>query len=158
MGPFLPSLFQSRRKYRDVLASELAHAKTIESRFLNRYEGRAFAIEKRKMVKKPSNQSSEASESQLLDGRVYGVLHAKLVSVNLLLLRLLEQYEEEMRRRAAFQKKHKQTVCDVCGAFQAKLSVCSRCKTRRFCSTACQKKDWPQHKVKKKRKKKLLFV
>ncbi len=36
------------------------------------------------------------------------------------------------------------TVCAVCG--NAAKSKCSRCKTRRYCSPECQKRDWATHK------------
>ena len=35
--------------------------------------------------------------------------------------------------------------CRVCGK-QDELKNCSRCKSVKYCSVECQKKDWPQHK------------
>jgi hypothetical protein len=38
-------------------------------------------------------------------------------------------------------------VCDADGCCSTgKMQVCSRCKQSRYCSSACQKKDWAQHK------------
>ncbi len=137
--------FNRRRKYRQVVAAELEHAKTLASKFVNQYDGLSYWIEKRKFIKQQQKQSDD---SKLLDGRVYSVVHSKIVSVNVLLLRLLSHFDAVVEARKAEQKKKsKQTICDVCGTYQVKLSVCSRCKARKFCSVACQKKDWPKHKV-----------
>ena len=37
-------------------------------------------------------------------------------------------------------------VCAACGATPRKLLRCSRCKQVWYCSTACQKRHWKQHK------------
>ena len=39
----------------------------------------------------------------------------------------------------------KSTICQGCGA-ENNLRLCAACKTVKYCSKACQKKDWPQHK------------
>lgn len=39
------------------------------------------------------------------------------------------------------------TVCHVCNAHSSKLLLCSKCKGIRYCSLACQKQDWPEHKL-----------
>lgn len=141
MGPLLILFFESRKKYSKIAAQDLLHAKEIEGQFVNRYKGLSYWPEKRKLVRK-------RDDPKLVDGRLYGVLRAKMISTNVFLLKLLELFDLDQVRRNEQQKKLKQqTICDFCGAFQAKLSVCSRCKSRRFCSTACQKKDWPKHKV-----------
>lgn len=36
--------------------------------------------------------------------------------------------------------------CRQCGATDKKLLKCARCHFERYCSSACQKKDWPRHK------------
>ena len=36
--------------------------------------------------------------------------------------------------------------CNYCQTDKIKLSICSRCKTRYYCSQECQKSDWPEHK------------
>ena len=36
----------------------------------------------------------------------------------------------------------KAPACSVCGAKGRKLKACARCRSRRYCSTTCQKKDW----------------
>ncbi|KAI6092013.1 hypothetical protein F4821DRAFT_279443 [Hypoxylon rubiginosum] len=39
--------------------------------------------------------------------------------------------------------------CDVCGAEQGvgvAIKLCGGCKSRSFCGTTCQRKDWPSHK------------
>jgi hypothetical protein len=36
-------------------------------------------------------------------------------------------------------------VCDICSN-TGKMQVCGGCKQRKYCSRACQVKDWPQHK------------
>ena len=41
-------------------------------------------------------------------------------------------------------------ICAVCGAKErgedARMSVCARCRSVRYCSAACQRKAWPVHK------------
>eukprot|EP00286_Rhodomonas_abbreviata_P018663 CAMPEP_0181298068 /NCGR_PEP_ID=MMETSP1101-20121128/5585_1 /TAXON_ID=46948 /ORGANISM="Rhodomonas abbreviata, Strain Caron Lab Isolate" /LENGTH=579 /DNA_ID=CAMNT_0023403065 /DNA_START=66 /DNA_END=1805 /DNA_ORIENTATION=+ len=37
-------------------------------------------------------------------------------------------------------------MCSACYGFKSKTSLCSRCKAVRYCSGACQKADWRQHK------------
>jgi hypothetical protein len=40
--------------------------------------------------------------------------------------------------------------CDTCGKLRdaaGKLNMCSRCKQRWYCSSACQKTAWPRHKL-----------
>eukprot|EP00727_Mastigamoeba_balamuthi_P004399 m51a1_g13958 hypothetical protein (198) ;mRNA; f:949106-949893 len=37
-------------------------------------------------------------------------------------------------------------LCAVCGKTQSAMMRCSRCRTVEYCSAACQKQDWPQHK------------
>jgi hypothetical protein len=144
MGGNLVLLFNRRLNYRNVFKDEMIHAEKISHLFVNRYPNKMFSITKRKVIKKPS---INFSSSGFIDGLIYGIIHAKFVSVNLFLLSILEQFDEEIEKKKQIQRKLKQTVCDVCGAFQLKLSVCSKCKNRRFCSTLCQKKDWPKHKV-----------
>ncbi|KAI0682716.1 hypothetical protein C8T65DRAFT_750161 [Cerioporus squamosus] len=41
---------------------------------------------------------------------------------------------------------HKCSVCRRRG--KPKMMTCSKCQKARYCSTACQKKDWPRHKPK----------
>lgn len=36
--------------------------------------------------------------------------------------------------------------CNFCDVQQATLKTCSKCKVVRYCSQACQKSDWPEHK------------
>lgn len=40
--------------------------------------------------------------------------------------------------------KHRE--CSYCGLPLRKRRLCSRCKDRGYCSTTCQRKDWPEHK------------
>jgi len=37
--------------------------------------------------------------------------------------------------------------CDQCQATFTRTFVCNRCKKTRYCTTACQKKAWPTHKL-----------
>ncbi|KAI1394768.1 hypothetical protein F4819DRAFT_501571 [Hypoxylon fuscum] len=42
-----------------------------------------------------------------------------------------------------------QQKCDVCGKGRDDgviIQICGRCKSRSFCGTACQRRDWPSHK------------
>lgn len=36
--------------------------------------------------------------------------------------------------------------CSGCDNVGANFKVCSKCKTVKYCSAACQKEHWPQHK------------
>lgn len=38
-------------------------------------------------------------------------------------------------------------VCSYCAAVGVSVRVCSGCKATTYCSVACQKKDWPNHKL-----------
>lgn len=145
MGPHLFTFIQNRianKKYREVVASDLAHARSISSKFFNRFENKLFALEKRHFVSAEKHQPSDS----LLDGQVYGVFVAMISSVERMLISLLEGFLAEKERRAAAQPP-KKSICDVCGLFQPKLLVCSKCKSRKFCSQDCQKKDWKTHKT-----------
>ncbi len=37
-------------------------------------------------------------------------------------------------------------TCASCKTAGDDLKVCTRCKGPRYCSVACQRKDWPEHK------------
>eukprot|EP01094_Clydonella_sp_ATCC50884_P011220 TRINITY_DN21015_c0_g1_i1.p1 TRINITY_DN21015_c0_g1~~TRINITY_DN21015_c0_g1_i1.p1 ORF type:complete len:416 (+),score=97.65 TRINITY_DN21015_c0_g1_i1:52-1248(+) len=59
-------------------------------------------------------------------------------------------YEEHGLREQKFGMLHPK-VCAVCAvgkdeAKGGKLLACSRCKSVRYCSAACQRKHWPEHK------------
>jgi len=49
--------------------------------------------------------------------------------------------------RAEAGKEPPLTVCAECGVEDAKLSRCTKCRTVGYCSSACQKKHWPQHRA-----------
>lgn len=36
--------------------------------------------------------------------------------------------------------------CDTCDQLSTTLGLCARCKTARYCGTACQRQAWPTHK------------
>ncbi|KAK7755038.1 hypothetical protein SLS62_002853 [Diatrype stigma] len=38
-------------------------------------------------------------------------------------------------------------VCDKAGGEGIEIKKCGRCKSRAFCSVACQRQDWPSHKA-----------
>ncbi|KAI9002053.1 hypothetical protein DFJ74DRAFT_696450 [Hyaloraphidium curvatum] len=39
-------------------------------------------------------------------------------------------------------------ICLGCGSFpREKMSKCARCKATPYCGPACQKMDWPRHKL-----------
>lgn len=38
-------------------------------------------------------------------------------------------------------------ACFVCGVIQSKMTACSGCKLAAYCSRACQRADWPAHKI-----------
>jgi imidazolonepropionase-like amidohydrolase len=42
--------------------------------------------------------------------------------------------------------------CDVCHrsaeeAMKVKMAKCGKCQNVRYCSVACQRRDWPEHKI-----------
>ena len=48
-----------------------------------------------------------------------------------------------------FKREQTLSLCDVCGAAASEgsaLTKCSRCLVAVYCSTECQKQDWPEHK------------
>lgn len=55
--------------------------------------------------------------------------------------------DEEMGLEAIYPNE----VCATCGAQEAEagreLKVCARCKDRKYCGNACQKKHWKMHKI-----------
>eukprot|EP00656_Telonema_subtile_P020871 TRINITY_DN2192_c0_g1_i2.p1 TRINITY_DN2192_c0_g1~~TRINITY_DN2192_c0_g1_i2.p1 ORF type:complete len:311 (+),score=57.84 TRINITY_DN2192_c0_g1_i2:127-1059(+) len=53
---------------------------------------------------------------------------------------------EDSSWRAEHFSRHDAPVCGHCGV-EGKLSRCSRCKCAEYCSKACQKKAWKQHKL-----------
>ncbi len=144
MGAGLMHLFQQRvtSKFRIVAAAELQHAVTIVSQFADRYPGKLFSSERRKLVNAHKVPADVAAK--LMQGRLYGVYHAKICSVQALLQALLDNRDKE-RERARLAKRRRQTLCDACGVFSAKLMLCSRCKSRRYCCAHCQKEDWKTH-------------
>jgi hypothetical protein len=38
-------------------------------------------------------------------------------------------------------------VCKTCESCEGKMLTCAGCKFEYYCSAACQKKDWPNHKA-----------
>ncbi|KAI1257256.1 hypothetical protein MGN70_000296 [Eutypa lata] len=38
-------------------------------------------------------------------------------------------------------------VCDKASGEGVEIKQCGRCKSRGFCSVACQRQDWPSHKA-----------
>ncbi|KAL1694464.1 hypothetical protein GGG16DRAFT_100478 [Schizophyllum commune] len=42
--------------------------------------------------------------------------------------------------------KNENPICAVCGVKSETLKVCSGCKTKKYCSAACQNKGWREHK------------
>jgi hypothetical protein len=144
MGGGLMQLFRQRvsAKFSKVSAAELAHARTIAAQFRPAFAGKLYSLERRKFVS-ASKVPPEAAAA-LLDGRLYSLYLAKMCSVQGLLLALLENRDKELEA-ARLSRRKKQTLCDTCGVYSAKLLVCSRCRNRKFCSAACQRADWKEH-------------
>jgi hypothetical protein len=144
MGAGLIELFRQRvsAKFSKVAAAELAHARTIAAQFPTAFPGKLYSLERRRFVS--ASKVSPEVAATLLDGRLYGLYLAKMCSVQSLLLALLENRDKEIEL-ARLRRRKKQTLCDVCGVYSAKLLVCSRCRNRKFCSAACQRADWKEH-------------
>ncbi len=147
MGAGLMQLFRQRvsAKFSKVALAELAHAKTIAAQFPEAFVGKLYSLERRRFVS--AAKVSPEVAATLLDGRLYSLYLAKMCSVQALLLALLENRDREIEL-ARLSRRKKQTLCDACGVFSAKLLVCSRCKNRKFCSATCQRADWKDHKNK----------
>jgi hypothetical protein len=67
-----------------------------------------------------------------------------------MLTRFSQDWEEFDNPVAAYNHIHGRSVktCDCCQATEkgAKFHLCSACKVARYCSSACQKEDWKNHK------------
>jgi hypothetical protein len=160
MGEHLLLFFRTHfnTKYKDLLAADLAHARTIAKDFQcpAALQGKWFDVEKRRLVEHREGMEHTA---RLVEGAVWGVYCALAGSRNALLGGLLGNFvttrdkaANAAAKRAAAAAKAKQEAfsnapkqCDVCG--KVAVSVCSRCKRRRFCGRACQTSDWPTHKM-----------
>lgn len=55
-------------------------------------------------------------------------------------------YNLFMKEELKNEEKTEEKVCHLCKKSNVKLLKCSKCKTTRYCSSECQKQDWPQHK------------
>jgi len=63
--------------------------------------------------------------------------------------RNVTSYSKSEIKKSSKQEKmaeqQQQPVCATCGR-SGKLYLCDRCRAQRYCSSACQKSDWPAHK------------
>jgi hypothetical protein len=58
----------------------------------------------------------------------------------------VEEFKKKQRTSKQASAAQQRRICDACGKFAEKLSICSRCRNRWYCSKGCQGGDWPAHK------------
>ena len=57
-------------------------------------------------------------------------------------------YNEVMERITEYQAEIADKMCNTCFSINIKLYSCGNCKSVKYCSKECQKKDWELHKHK----------
>lgn len=156
VGQPLLDLLDSRATgdFRTICRGDMETARSVSSRFSCpvQWDRKVVVLENRRIVEIKSHKDEARLRDQLttgqaVPGRLWAVYCALTGSLQGLLMTILDDFRRfhfERSKKGKISAKH--SLCDVCGTFQEKLQICSRCKNRWFCSKQCQTVDWPLHK------------